>query len=88
MKIHSEETSAMEARGIWEVWAIPGPAVLWEFCFGREKDFSLHQLYFWKIIIRFNGHCILRKILKTHLHCDSRKYSNSKGLCIRVCIHA
>lgn len=51
MKIHGVQASSMEAGGTREVWTVPGPAALWEFCFGREEEFHF--------IISSDGHCSL-----------------------------
>lgn len=58
--MHGVEASAMEAGGTQEVWTIPGPGALREFCFGKESD-SIFPIYFWKILFSFEGHCTAKK---------------------------
>lgn len=45
--MHGVEVSAIKAGRTQEVWTVPGPRALWEFCFGKEDD----------SVFCFDGHC-------------------------------
>lgn len=67
--MHGVEASSKEAGGTQEAWTVPEPGALWEFRFGKEDDFLLFQLYFWKVLfLVLMDLALLRKSQRMLLH--------------------
>lgn len=86
--MHDVEASAMEAGGTQEVWTVPGPGALWEFCFDKGGDFHFFRSIFGKSFLVVMDNAMLRKTQKMPVFCDSWKQEEQQRGFVCLCVHS